>query len=200
LWNILLGLPVITCVLGAGLLFIFFPETPSALLRKNKDPKQAKKALERLRQSDHVEDELESIQLELNKDSKSSSSFSIADLFTRPELRWPLITGLVIQIAQQLCGVNAVNMIILVESIFNIFFFSKIFFYSGIIFKTAGISEDNIQYAVGLTGIINVTATIIAVPLIDKAGRKPLLVYPMAFMVLDFIVLTILLIFGVGFR
>jgi hypothetical protein len=122
LWNILLGLPVITCVLGAGLLFIFFPETPSALLRKNKNPKQAKKALERLRQSNHVEDELESIQLELNKDSKPSTSFSIADLFTRPELRWPLITGLVIQIAQQLCGVNAVNMIILLEPIFNNFY------------------------------------------------------------------------------
>ena len=66
------------------------------------------------------------------------------------------------------------------------------------IFENAGISKENIQYAVGLTGIINVTATIIAVPLIDRAGRKPLLVYPMCFMVIDFIALTCFLVFAVS--
>ena len=66
------------------------------------------------------------------------------------------------------------------------------------IFKAAGISEDNIQYAVGLTGVINFAATIVAVPLIDKLGRKPLLVYPMFFMIVDFVVLTILLVYRVS--
>ena len=66
------------------------------------------------------------------------------------------------------------------------------------IFKTAGISDSNIQYAVVLTGLINVVSTIIAVPLIEKTGRKPLLVYPMCFMVIDFIALTFLLIFSVS--
>ena len=65
------------------------------------------------------------------------------------------------------------------------------------IFEAAGISKENIQYAVGLTGVINVAATIVAVPLIEKLGRKPLLIYPMFFMIFDFVLLTILLVFRV---
>lgn len=66
------------------------------------------------------------------------------------------------------------------------------------IFKDAGISDSNIQYGVVLTGVINVIATIVAVPLIDKIGRKPLLVFPMCFMIVDFIALTFLLVFSVS--
>ena len=78
---------------------------------RKKEVEKARDALTKLRRSRHVDPELETIQLEISKTSKSGSSFSIADLFRRSELRWPLITGLVIQVAQQLCGVNAVNFI-----------------------------------------------------------------------------------------
>jgi len=44
-----------------------------------------------------------------------------------------------------------------------------------------------------MTGIVNVIMTIICVPLIDRLGRKPLLVYPMILIVVDFILMTVFL-------
>ena len=109
-------------------------------------------------------------------DSKSDEHVSLKQLFTLKELRWPLLTGLALQLAQQLCGINAV------------------FFYSESIFRRAAIQDEHIQYAVFATGLINVICTIVCVPLIDKLGRKPLLVYPMFVIIVDFLLLTAFLI------
>ena len=54
--------------------------------------------------------------------------------------------------------------------------------------------EDQIQYAVVSTGLINVLCTIAVVPLIEKLGRKPLLTFPMALMLATFIGMTLCLI------
>jgi SP family facilitated glucose transporter-like MFS transporter 1 len=90
-------------------LFIIFPESPSSLIRKYKDEDAAVKALRKLRNSKNVDNEIEEIKFEISKDSKSNQSVTIAELFKRPEFRWPLITGLVLQLTQQLCGINAVS-------------------------------------------------------------------------------------------
>ena len=39
----------------------------------------------------------------------SERNMSITDVLTAPELRRPLITGILLQFAQQFCGMNAVN-------------------------------------------------------------------------------------------
>lgn len=52
---------------------------------------------------------------ELN--SSSSENTSIIGLFTTKELRWPLVTSLVIQVSQQLSGVNAVKHFFVYNSI-----------------------------------------------------------------------------------
>ncbi len=109
MWPVLLALPVLTSCLGGFLLFAFFPETPSALLSKFKDVEGAKTSLKKLRKSQNVDEELQALQNELSKDIKSTKTFSIPDLFRSKELRFPLITGLVIQMVQQFCGINAVN-------------------------------------------------------------------------------------------
>ncbi len=70
---------------------------------------------------------------------------------------------------------------------------SKVFFYSSSIFSNAGIASNMIQYAILATGVVNVLTTIICVPLIDKLGRKPLLVFPMIVMSIDFVLLTVFL-------
>ena len=79
-----------------------------------------------------------------------------------------------LQLAQALSGVNAV------------------FFYSSKMFAKAGIPADYIPYANIGTGVINVLATIAGVFLIDRLGRRVLIIYPMAVMAVVFAALTAL--------
>lgn len=175
LWHYLLALPILPSLIGGLSLLIFFPESPKALLLVNKDKIAATKALKSLRNSNDVSDEIEEINLEA-RDSNTDEGVSLKELFTLKELRWPLLTGLILNLTQQLCGINA------------------IFFYSGGIFERASIRPEHIQYAVFSTGLINVICTIAVVPLIDRLGRKPLLVVPMFVMIVDFILLTVCLV------
>ena len=178
-WQFLLALPIVPSLVGGLSLLFFFPESPKALLLVNKDKPSATKALQSLRNTQDVADEIESINQEA-KDSKSDEAMSLKELFTSADLRWPLITGLIVNITQQLCGINA------------------IFFYSNGIFERAKIEAEYIQYAIFATGLINVISTILVVPLIDRLGRKPLLVVPMFIMIVDFILLTVCLVLQDG--
>jgi predicted MFS family arabinose efflux permease len=85
-----------------------------------------------------------------------------------------MLTTVILQFAQALSGINAV------------------FFYSSKMFEKAGIKAEYIPYANIGTGTINVIATISTLYLIDKLGRKVLIIYPMAVMVVVFGALTVL--------
>jgi hypothetical protein len=85
-----------------------------------------------------------------------------------------MLTTVVLQFAQALSGVNAV------------------FFYSSKMFAKAGIAPRYIPYANIGTGTINVIATIVSLSLIDKLGRRVLILYPMIVMVAVFGALTVL--------
>jgi len=85
-----------------------------------------------------------------------------------------MLTTVVLQFAQALSGVNA------------------IFFYSSKMFAKAGIRPEYIPYANIGTGLINVITTIVSVFLIDKLGRKKLIIWPMGVMVVVFALLTAL--------
>lgn len=175
-WHFLLGIPIIPAILGGVCLLLFFTESPRALLINKRDENAARKALYKLRNTKNITNEIEQMNHE-SREATSDEAISIFQLLRTSELRWPLITGLVLQLTQQLCGINA------------------IFFYSEGIFRRAAIKGDEIQYAVFATGLINVILTIVCVPLIDRLGRKPLLVYPMILIIIDFILLTIFMIF-----
>lgn len=85
-----------------------------------------------------------------------------------------MLTTVILQLSQALSGINAV------------------FFYSSKMFEKAGIPHHLIPYANIGTGLINVIATIAAISLIEKLGRRALVLYPMALMVVVFGVLTAL--------
>ena len=106
------------------------------------------------------------------ENSNSTTPITITQLFTLKEYRWPLTTAIVLFMIQQLCGINAV------------------FFYSESIFRMVGIQKDYIQYAVIITGVVNALFTIICVPLIDRFGRRPLIITSLMFIIIDFILLT----------
>lgn len=171
LWNFLIGFPIFPALIGLVAL-LFCPESPKTLVSQN-FVEAARRALAIIRNDPNVDEELRDICNELNTSSKSDN-LSILEVLRKSEIRWPLITALVIQAVQQLCGINA------------------IFFYSSEIFGK-NLTADYVDYAVVLTGLVNVIATIVCVPLIDTFGRRPLLIFPMCIIVIDFILLTIFL-------
>ena len=114
-------------------------------------------ALSRFRNIDRVllHDEIAGLEVELAAKS-TNSSWTIARLFQEPTLKLPLMLVSFLQLGQQLSGINAV------------------FYYSDVIFKSAGLDANTSQYATIGTGIINVLMALISVPVMSFFGRRTL--------------------------
>lgn len=160
--------PALVCLIGLP----FCPESPRYLLIKKSEEEEARDALRKLRGYFDVEDEIDEMKVEARK-SQSVESFTLKQLLTTVDLRWPVIIACVLQISQQWSGINAVMS------------------FSSFMYKNAGVELTVVEWVVCLTSLINVITTLIAVPLMEKAGRRPLLLYPMVCMVVSFIALTI---------
>lgn len=89
------------------------------------------------------------------------------------ELQVPLVIGIVMQLSQQLSGINA------------------IFYYSTNIFMSSGLSEDMAKYATIGVGAVMVIMTLVSIPLMDKSGRRTLHLYGLGGMFITSIFLTI---------
>lgn len=68
-------------------------------------------ALVKLRGYFDVEDELEEMRVEARKAS-SVESFTLKQLLSTPELKLPIIIAVVVQVAQQWSGINAVSIVV----------------------------------------------------------------------------------------
>ncbi len=132
--------------------FLFFvPESPRWLIEKN-DDKKAFDILKRVGGKLQAQKEFDEIK---NTIAQESSSF--VQLF-KPGIRVALIIGVVLAILQQITGINIV------------------LYYAPEIFKSAGLSSSSAISDTVIVGAVNLTFTVIAILLVDKLGRKPLLI------------------------
>ncbi|KAK5863444.1 hypothetical protein PBY51_000473 [Eleginops maclovinus] len=154
-WTLMLGLTGIPALVEL-LLLPFFPESPRYLLIQRGDEKTALKSLQRLRGREDVDAELSEMRLE-GESEKAEGHLSVLTLLSQRSLRWQLISIIVMNMGQQLSGVNA------------------IYYYADSIYATAGVSPNVIQYVTVGTGAVNVFMTIAAVFIVEKAGRRLLL-------------------------
>ncbi|NXB33656.1 GTR5 protein, partial [Eulacestoma nigropectus] len=154
-WPVLLGLTGIPSLIQL-LALPFFPESPRYLLIQKGNEEQARRALQRLRGWENVDDEIEEMYQE-DRSEKEEGQFSVLSLCTFRGLRWQLISIVVMMMGQQLSGVNAV------------------FYYADRIFKSAGVDSSSIQYVTVSTGAINVVMTLLAVFIVESLGRRILL-------------------------
>lgn len=154
-WPVLLGLTGIPSLIQL-LTLPFFPESPRYLLLHKGNEEQARKALQRLRGSEDVEDEIQEMYQE-DQSEKEEGQFSVLSLCTFRGLRWQLISIIVMMAGQQLSGVNAV------------------FYYADRIFESAGVEKNSVQYVTVSTGAINVIMTLLAVFIVESLGRRILL-------------------------
>ena len=157
-WRWMLGVEFIPAILY--FLFMFFvPKSPRWLCSKGK-LQEAKVVLNQLYGEQLAKVEIESIEKNINE-SQNQEKVSILELL-KPSLRFILIVGLVLGVLQQITGINAV------------------YFYATSIFKQTGIGTDA-SFASGiLLSLTTVFFTIIAIFLIDRMGRRPLLLVGIA--------------------
>ncbi|NWS71334.1 GTR5 protein, partial [Crotophaga sulcirostris] len=154
-WPVLLGLTGIPSLIQL-LTLPFFPESPRYLLIQKGNEEQARRALQKLRGWDDVDDEIEEMRQE-DRSEKEGERFSVLSLCTFRALRWQLISIIVMMMGQQLSGVNGV------------------FYYADRIFLSAGVDENNVQYVTVSIGAINVVMTLLAVFIVESLGRRVLL-------------------------
>lgn len=154
-WTLMLGLTAIPAVIEL-LLLPFFPESPRYMLIQKGDEKSARKGLQRLRGWEDVDAELSEMRMEYQSE-QAEGRLSVLALLSKRSLRWQLISIVVMNMGQQLSGVNA------------------IYYYADSIYATAGVQENFIQYATVGTGSVNVFMTVAAVGVVEIAGRRLLL-------------------------
>ncbi|XP_023283517.1 solute carrier family 2, facilitated glucose transporter member 5 [Seriola lalandi dorsalis] len=154
-WPLMLGLTGIPALIEL-LLLPFFPESPRYMLITRGDEKTARKALQRLRGWDDVDAEMSEMHLE-DKSERAEGRLSVLSLLSQPSLRWQLVSIIIMNMGQQLSGVNA------------------IYYYADSIYATAGVKQNDIQYVTVGTGAVNVFMTIAAVFIVEASGRRLLL-------------------------
>ncbi|KAJ9575374.1 hypothetical protein L9F63_025674, partial [Diploptera punctata] len=82
-------------------------ESPRYLLITKQWEEEARHALRRLRASNQVEEDIEEMRAE-ERAQQAEATISMMELICSPTLRSPLIIGVVMQLSQQLSGINAV--------------------------------------------------------------------------------------------
>jgi sugar porter (SP) family MFS transporter len=149
-WRWMFGLGLIPSALfflGA----LWLPESPRWLVKAGKDDK-ANEVLNKIGDVDYAEQSLRDIENSL----KGVRKTSYADVFKKAVLPTVLV-GIGLAVFQQLCGINTV---------FN---------YAPKIFESIGASQDDQLLQTVFIGGVNLVFTILAMLLVDRLGRKPLM-------------------------
>ena len=167
-WRWMLGIEAVPAILYFFALFSV-PESPRWLVMHGK-PDRALGIMERVSGKAQAKVDMAAVQESLDADAhKEEGSFK--ELFM-PAMRLVLTIGIVIAILQQITGINSV------------------FFYAPMIFEQSGIGTDAAFMQAVLVGIVNLVATIVAIMLIDKLGRRPLLITGLVIIVTSMILLA----------
>ncbi|XP_013929358.1 PREDICTED: solute carrier family 2, facilitated glucose transporter member 9-like [Thamnophis sirtalis] len=171
LWPYLFAMIIVPSTLQVGVL-PFLPESPRFLLLEKNDTKAAEKAFQKFLGKSDVSHEIEEIQ----KESRVERNIQVASVFQLLRdntKRWQILTVVVMMACYQLCGLNA------------------IWFYTNDIFRGAGLSPETIPYVILSTGAVEILAALFSGLVIERVGRRPLLIGGFGLMVFFFVILTL---------
>ena len=152
-WRWMFGAELVPALAFLVLMF-FVPESPRWLVRAGKN-ERAHKMLKRIGNQKYADDTLNDILQTLNNDTQKVSWGTL----WQPQVKPIIIIGMVLAVFQQWCGINV---------IFN---------YAQEIFASAGFDINSTLKSIVATGLINLIFTLAALPLVDKIGRRKLMLF-----------------------
>lgn len=149
-WRLMLGLAVVpSLILLVGMFFM--PETPRHLVRSGEE-EEAREVLEELREDDDHEQEIREIR-EVEQDEEGGGLRELTAKWVRPAL----VVAIGLAVFQQLVGINT------------------IIYYAPTTLTNVGYSDTAAIYANIVIGVLNVAMTVVAIRIVDRVGRKPML-------------------------
>lgn len=148
-WRWMLGSETLPAVLFLGLLALV-PESPRWLTKTGRH-EEALRLLTRISGEERAKAEITEIEQTLLLDDDSLRQF------LQPGLKVALVIGVLLAILQQVTGINVV------------------IYYAPEIFKSTGLGTASALNSTVAVGLINMLFTIVAIWIVDRVGRKPLL-------------------------
>jgi sugar porter (SP) family MFS transporter len=163
-WRLMFGLAVIpAAALFVGMLFQ--KESPHWLIRQGRED-EARHVLRRVRDESDIDAEIREVR------EVSQREGSYRDLIS-PRVRPLLLVGVLLAVFQQITGINTV------------------IYYAPTLLQGAGLGNNAALLANVVNGAVNVGMTIVAIWLLDKVGRRPLLLSGTAGMAVGMIIVAL---------
>jgi sugar porter (SP) family MFS transporter len=168
-WRLMFGLAAIPAILMfTGMLFQ--RESPHWLVAQGRED-EAREVLHRVRDQREIDAEIAEVR------ELSTRQSSLREVFN-PALRHVMIIGVALAVFQQITGINT------------------IIYYAPTLLSAAGLGNSAALLANVVNGAVNVLMTIVAIRLLDRTGRRPLLLGGTTGMALGMIVVA--LTFAIG--
>jgi len=137
-----------------GVIALFLPESPRFLMKIGKED-DARRILSRIQPTD-IDRSLGEIRASMREDAQAKQ--------TKGALRGPVLglkgivwIGILLSVFQQFVGINV------------------IFYYSTTLWKAVGFDESDSLTISVITSVTNIVVTFVAIALVDRVGRRPLL-------------------------
>lgn len=150
-WRWMFGSEAVPAVLLLSLMFLV-PESPRFLTRRGRED-AARRVLTRIDGSAHADREMTEI-----KGALAEEGGSLRQLL-QPGLRIVLVIGVLLAVLQQVTGINVF-----------------LYYAPEILKSVAGAETDVALLQTILVGAVNLGFTVLAIGIVDKVGRKPLMI------------------------
>ncbi|KAJ8006892.1 hypothetical protein DPEC_G00111930 [Dallia pectoralis] len=157
-WRYMLGLSVVPALIQfVG--FLFLPESPRWLIQKGRTQK-ARRVLSQIRGNQNIDEEYDSVKNSIEEEEKDCGGDGpvIWKMLMYPPTRRALLVGCGLQIFQQLSGINTVT------------------YYGATILQMSGVRDDKLAiWLAGVTAFTNFLFTLLGVWLVERVGRRKLI-------------------------
>lgn len=174
-WRWMLGIAAVPAIIQFFLMF-YLPESPRWLYRKKREA-EAIAIMKRIHPPEDIENEIQELKQSVEEEIElhgPSQKIQFSQLWKVKEVRYALIAGCGIQIFQQFVGINTVM------------------YYSPTIVQLAGFASNTVALLLSLiTSGLNALGSILAIYLIDKFGRRKLLISSLLGVIASLVLLTI---------